>query len=99
MTKGVIIHCGREPVTDINVPTVTTFSLPASSEMAPVTKILVWVIAQDGQLISHSVSIPVNPLGKHEVVICFFYIYLHIFLRAKLIKNCIDILNFISNLS
>lgn len=65
--EGVVLHSGREPVGDLTPPTVTTFSLPASAEMAPAAHIVVWVVTQDGQLVSHAIAIPVNPLGRHEV--------------------------------
>ncbi|KAK4320554.1 hypothetical protein Pmani_008591 [Petrolisthes manimaculis] len=67
--KGVVLHSGREPVGDLTPPTVTTFSLPASAEMAPAADIVVWVVTQDGQVVSHALAVPVNPLGRHEVSI------------------------------
>lgn len=67
MSEGVVVYSGREPVGDLTPPTITTFSLPASAEMAPAARILVWTVTQDGQLVSHAVAVPVNPLGRHEV--------------------------------
>ncbi|XP_069981512.1 CD109 antigen [Penaeus vannamei] len=67
MGKGVMVYSGREPVTDPGISTVTTFSLPASTEMAPVAHILVWAVTQDGQVVAHAIAVPVNPLGRHEV--------------------------------
>ncbi|XP_076035144.1 CD109 antigen-like [Oratosquilla oratoria] len=65
--KGLLLYSAQEPVRDSNVPTVTTFSIPASTEMAPVVHVLVFVVAQDGQVVSDALAIPVNPLGQHEV--------------------------------
>lgn len=67
MSEGVVVYSGREPVGDLTPPTVTTFSLPASAEMAPVARILVWTVTQDGQIVSHALAVPINPLGRHEV--------------------------------
>ncbi|XP_050702984.1 LOW QUALITY PROTEIN: CD109 antigen-like [Eriocheir sinensis] len=67
MSEGAVVYSGREPVGDLTPPTVTTFSLPASAEMAPVARILVWTVTQDGQMVSHALAVPVNPLGRHEV--------------------------------
>ncbi|XP_068231654.1 CD109 antigen-like [Palaemon carinicauda] len=67
MSKGVVIYSGRQPILDTSVPTVTTFSVPASTEMAPAAYIVAWVVAQDGQLVAHGVAVPVNPLGRHQV--------------------------------
>ena len=52
---------------DLTPPTITTFSLTASAEMAPAVRILVWTVTQDGQIVSHALAVPVNPLGRHEV--------------------------------
>lgn len=62
-----MVYSGREPVGDLTPPTVTTFSLPASAEMTPAARILVWTVTQDGQVVSHALAVPVNPLGRHEV--------------------------------
>lgn len=67
ISKGVMVYSGREPVTAPGISTVTTFSLPASTEMAPVAHILVWAVTQDGQVVAHAIAVPVNPLGRHEV--------------------------------
>ncbi|KAB7495813.1 Antigen, partial [Armadillidium nasatum] len=67
VSNGLIVYSGREAVNDVSFPTVTTFSLPASAEMSPVAKILAWVVDSNEEIIAHSVSIPVNPLGRHEV--------------------------------
>ncbi|XP_069194402.1 CD109 antigen isoform X2 [Procambarus clarkii] len=67
LSHGLVIYSGREPVDGHAMSTVTTFSLPASTEMAPAAHIVVWVVTQDGQLVSHALVVPVNPLGRHEV--------------------------------
>lgn len=67
LSQGVVIYNGREPVTDPSIPTITTFSLPASTEMAPVAHIVVWVATYDGQIVAHALAVPVSPLGRHEV--------------------------------
>nr|XP_045602144.1 CD109 antigen-like [Procambarus clarkii] len=67
LSQGVVIYSGREPVDGHALATVTTFSLPASTEMAPAAHIVVWVVTQDGQLVSHALVVPVNPLGRHKV--------------------------------
>ncbi|KAK8743475.1 hypothetical protein OTU49_001098 [Cherax quadricarinatus] len=67
LAQGVVIYNGREPVKDKTLSTVTTFSLPASTEMTPAVNIVVWVVTQDGQLVSHALVVPVNPLGRHKV--------------------------------
>ena len=35
--------------------------------MAPVARIVVWAVADDGQLVAHALAVPVNPIGRHEV--------------------------------
>ncbi|XP_047740620.1 CD109 antigen [Hyalella azteca] len=65
--SGVALYTDRTAVTDKNLPTVTTFAIPASTEMAPVARVTVWAVADDGQLVTHAIAIPVNPLGRHEV--------------------------------
>ncbi|XP_045132663.1 CD109 antigen-like [Portunus trituberculatus] len=67
ISEGVLVYSGREPVGDLTPPTITTFALPASAEMAPAARIVVWTVTQDGQLVSHAIAVPVNPLGRHEV--------------------------------
>ncbi|KAG7158739.1 C-type lectin-like 8, partial [Homarus americanus] len=67
LSQGVVIYNGREPILDHSIPTVTTFSLPASTDMSPAANILVWVVTQDGQLVSHALLVPVDPLGRHKV--------------------------------
>ncbi|KAK8743670.1 hypothetical protein OTU49_001200, partial [Cherax quadricarinatus] len=67
LAQGVVIYSGRELVKDNGLSTITTFSLPASTEMTPAVHIVVWVVAKDGQLVSHALVVPVNPLGRHKV--------------------------------
>ncbi|KAF2360648.1 Alpha-macroglobulin receptor-binding [Trinorchestia longiramus] len=64
---NVALHSDRQAVLDPGLPTVTTFSVTASTEMAPIARVLVWAVTVEGQLVSHAIAIPVNPLGGHEV--------------------------------
>ncbi|KAB7501149.1 Antigen, partial [Armadillidium nasatum] len=67
VSNGLVVYSDRESINDIGYPTITTFSLPASSQMSPIVKILVWATDSNFEVLSHSIAIPVTPLGKHEV--------------------------------
>ena len=36
-------------------------------QMAPVARILVWAISEDGHVVSHGVAMPIDPLSRHKV--------------------------------
>ena len=67
LSKNIILNSGKEFGSEIH-PTVTTFSLVVSSEMAPGFHIMVYAITKpDDYLLADSGYFPVQAINRHQI--------------------------------
>lgn len=52
---------------DENGPTIKTFVIPLSPEMVPKFQVVVFHVADDGEVITDSMTVPVNSISQHKV--------------------------------
>ena len=62
LSKGIILLTG----TQLSSPTVTTFSITLSAEMAPVATIVVYHVAKYGEVVADSLTFPVNGISRNN---------------------------------
>lgn len=67
MAKEMILYAGLEVLDRTSRASVKTVSIPVSSEMAPAFKIVVYHLTQSNEIISDSLTIPVDGISSHKV--------------------------------
>ncbi|CAD6233371.1 GSCOCT00007160001.2-RA-CDS [Cotesia congregata] len=65
MSKGTILLTGQ----DIMEPNIRTFSIPLSSEMAPIVTAVVYHVGRHGQVVADSLTIPVNGISGNNFTV------------------------------
>ena len=66
MSKGLMVYASEEHV-DYLGASVKTFSVPISAEMAPQFHIVVYHTTSQGELVTDSHTVTVDPFTRHEV--------------------------------
>ncbi|KAK3858623.1 hypothetical protein Pcinc_035182 [Petrolisthes cinctipes] len=67
MAKEMILYAGQEVLDRTSRASVKTMSVPVSSAMAPAFRIFVYHITQNYEIISDSLTIPVDGISRHKV--------------------------------
>ncbi|XP_014295183.1 CD109 antigen [Microplitis demolitor] len=65
MSKGTILLTGQ----DVMEPNIKTFSIPLSSEMAPVATAVVYHVGRYGDVVADSLTIPVNGISGNNFTV------------------------------
>ncbi|GBO19732.1 hypothetical protein AVEN_125481-1, partial [Araneus ventricosus] len=65
IAKEIIVQSGTEKVLGM-IHSITTFSVPVSPEMAPVFHMVVYHLANDGEVFTDSVILPVDAINKRK---------------------------------
>ncbi|XP_054157976.1 CD109 antigen-like, partial [Oppia nitens] len=68
VSKGNVLFTGDELVSGM-LRSVTTFSVALSPEMSPNCNVIVYHITQDGEIISDSVSLPIEGINKVQLTL------------------------------
>ena len=63
ISKGVIITIDEESMED----TISTLAITLSADMAPVATVVVWHVAQYGDVTADSLTFPVNGISRNKV--------------------------------
>lgn len=63
-----ILYAGKEVLERSSRASVKTISVPVSSAMAPAFRIFVYHVTQNFEIISDSLTIPVDGISRHKVV-------------------------------
>lgn len=63
MAKGIILHASQE----IMKNNIRTFAVTLSAEMAPAATVLVYHIGRYGDIITDSLTFPVNGISRNNV--------------------------------
>ncbi|KAG0724718.1 CD109 antigen [Chionoecetes opilio] len=66
MAKEMILFAAMEVLDTTSSASVKTISVPVSSEMAPAFRIFVYHLTQSHEIISDSITIPVNGISRHK---------------------------------
>ncbi|KAB7502079.1 Antigen [Armadillidium nasatum] len=67
MAKNMILYASRENIDSSSQASVKTISIPVSSEMAPSFTIVVYYMTQENEIISDSLTVPVDSISRHKV--------------------------------
>ncbi|XP_042213472.1 CD109 antigen-like [Homarus americanus] len=67
MAKEMILYASKEELDRTSRSSVKTVSVPVSSEMAPAFKIIVYHLTQNYEIISDSLTVPVDGISRHKV--------------------------------
>ncbi|KAL7646788.1 UNVERIFIED_CONTAM: hypothetical protein RMT77_002043 [Armadillidium vulgare] len=67
MAKNMILYAARENIDSSSQASVKTISIPVSSEMAPSFTIVVYYMTQENEIISDSLTVPVDSISRHKV--------------------------------
>lgn len=68
MAKEMILFAGKEVLDDTIHTNIKTMSVPVSTEMVPSFTMVVYHFGQNNEVISDSITIPVNEISKHKVI-------------------------------
>lgn len=69
MSKEMILLAGKEVLDHTLQANIKTMSVPVSSEMAPAFTMVVYHFAQNNEVISDTITIPVDKITQHKVYI------------------------------
>lgn len=72
MSKEMILLAGKEVLDHTTHASIKTMSVPVSSEMAPAFTMVVYHIAQKGDVISDAITIPVDNISHQRVMYLLF---------------------------
>ncbi|XP_069938701.1 CD109 antigen [Cherax quadricarinatus] len=67
MAKEMILYAAKEVLDRTSRASVRTVSVPVSSEMAPAFKIIVYHLTHSYEIISDSLTVPVDGISRHKV--------------------------------
>lgn len=80
MAKNMILYAARENIDSSSQASVKTISIPVSSEMAPSFTIVVYYMTQENEIISDSLTVPVDSISRHKVIITTYFCSLRCFM-------------------
>lgn len=68
MSKELILLAGKEVFDSTTHASIKTMSIPVSSEMAPAFTMVVYYFTQNDEVISDTITIPVDNISQHKVL-------------------------------